>query len=70
MDIRFIEFFIGNDPEESVDTYPYVPRMIIPKNGQLIRIDSGKYDGLYQVEYSIYNNSQKILKICIRKYGN
>jgi hypothetical protein len=41
----------------------------IPTVGNLIRMDSGKYNGLYEVVAVIYNKPTKLVRIKMEKYN-
>ena len=47
----------------------YTDNMWIPNVGNLIRMDSGEYNGLYEVVAVIYNKSTKLIRIKMEKYN-
>ena len=74
MEIKYIQLYdclgrgantkLGKIMEEK----EYTDNMWIPNVGNLIRMDSGEYDGLYEVVAVIYNKSTKLIRIKMEKY--
>ncbi len=66
MDIIFIEFF-DCIHTKTISAHPHTNGMIIPRQGERIRFDSGEYNGLYEVVDLVYYESTKTLKIKIKE---
>ena len=66
MEIKYIEFYhyLAN---VTIVTNEYKNNMLIPDKESYVRIDSGKYDGVYEVVNHVYYNSTKTLRINLLK---
>lgn len=66
MEIEYIEFYhyLAN---VIIVTNEYKNNTLIPEKGSYIRIDSGKYSGVYEVVNHVYYNSTKTLRINLLK---
>ena len=67
MEVKYVEIIIAL-PEEVIKKYNYTPYSWIPNEGTVMRLDSGKYNGLYKVTTVEYNEATQTVKIWIKKY--
>ena len=75
MEIKYVQLYdcLGNGASTQfgsiIEENEYHNGMWIPNVGQMIRMDSGKYNGLYEVVAVIYNKPTKLVRIKMEKYG-
>lgn len=65
MEVKYIEIVIQG---EVIKKHNYTPYCWIPNEGTLMRLDSGKYNGLYKVTRIKYDELTQTVKIYIQKY--
>ena len=66
MEVKYIEIVVL--PGEVIKKYNYTPYRWIPNEGTVMRLDSGKYNGLYKVTRIEYDEATQTVKIWIKKY--
>ena len=68
MEVKYIERIIALPEEEVIKRYDYTPYSWIPNEGTVMRLDSGKYNGLYKVTTVEYNEATQTVKIWIKEF--
>jgi hypothetical protein len=66
MEIEYIEIY-HYLADVAIIKNEYKNNMLIPEKGSYVRIDSGKYSGVYEVVNHVYYNSTKTLRINLLK---
>jgi hypothetical protein len=73
MEIKYIQLYdcLGKGANTQLgkimEEHEYVNGAWIPTVGQLIRMDAGEYNGLYEVVAVIYNKATKLIRIKMEK---
>ena len=67
MEVKYVEIILPGGVGV-IKKYDYTPYSWIPNEGNVMRLDSGKYNGLYKVTTVEYNEATQTVKIWIKEY--
>ncbi len=65
MEVKYVKIYHSTT---IIKEYDYTPYCWIPNEGTLMRLDSGKYNGIYKVTRIEYDELTQTVKIYIQKY--